>query len=1070
MAEGISLPPIDKSHHYIDMIVRLVLIVVLMGILMVSFHYYADEYKPATLSTVQYATFANEQETSSNPVQTVNEFSYVSRLSSCPGGQCAINKITGIKRCPATDTAIVTYDTFTEACTNKNTCDYQPLSFSVYPDGSTSESGICQDNDICRCTNILKCAPDLMSTFEITYGSNYTPSNDNYTIQQRGGDVYRPGLNNLEIKNPGTQFCIINPGFTNKMTNGCDLTNGINDKLDCENITSIRLQNVTSSPEEQPEFFLQTSINSGSRVMIINRFLGQITTGGRAGYDSNLVTPLFTQDITSGIVRITPGTGSEVSTKWEIVYFNGVNKYYSTSDEDDQNYLSLENIVHLFSSDGGGVYGSPGFHLSFDKNSELPRGYLYGFEFFNCLNTVESANYKNMSLCLQPEKQPCKEGFLTYRFDKLHTQNETSSRYYTDERFSRNFCQQRTNFNLSTRQDYLEDPGYYTMGCTLGSGCADTDLVLSSGLKGVEAAKEKYFPDFDLNAVRGSWTLIVTNLPYLDFGEGGNVKNMTSASLLNQDTIQPGDLWVSKTYSGEIIASRDYNPSSQTLTFYNIGGLTDYLNYGQVSDNFTSVLEDENGAQYSVLEVVSRNEDSEPVIGIVLNPNPTTAVKGDVFRILPTTSSVSPNYGIVTKNAENFFLGSPMGGFGDLSGSDTKVLAIEIFKQYSFSGANYNTVIGYDQYKGQRLIAGSTGVSFTYLSGSVEEVVKPPNTLQTYFLSEGLSESVASGNTEIEATSVFQDPNAEIKKNISMYYPVWNPVLSQQECVRCKPLLLSYPQITTQSDISQVFIQYSSKDFQDYQYNFEGDNYVFTSLSKLDTSPNLKFPNTTSEFYIENPNLNVSIGDFVIDSRLQFDIQVETDSDNKLGSSTGKVFIRPEMIQGLYTTGLEESYNTRFSYNGTQLEENGVDIIASGNILTFSGSPVNYFFGKKYKDTSDQGYYMIPLTTVVDISPDRKRITTNTGSNKSLGREETYIQFCKIRTPLGVTIDPPGVDPGDYSSSKFLKGIVSGSRAAAEVNSLVDGRIVNLKMTNRGSAYSYDNPPTVNLQNYHYPL
>ena len=1074
MSDITILPPIDKSHHYIDMIVRLVLILVLIGILIVSFHYYNDEYKPATLTTVQYATFENEQQTSSNPVQTVNEFSYVSRLSSCPMGQCAINKVTGIKRCPEKDTSSVVYDTLSEACTKPNTCDYPELSFSVLPDGSSSESGICQDNETCRCTNQLKCNPDIVSTFEITYGSNYTPTNDNYTIQQNVSKTYNPGLENLTIKNPASEFCVINPGFTNKMTTGCDLTNGVNDKLDCENITSIRLQNITTSPEEQPEFFLQNSINTGDTNMIINRLLGQITSGGYTGYDSSLVTPLFTQDISSGIVKITPGIGPGTSTKWEIVSFSSVNKYYSTSDEDDQNYLSIGGIVHLFSSDGGGTFGSPGFHLSFGAGSELPRGYLYNFGFFNCLNTIESANYKNMSLCLRPEKQPCKEGFLTYRFDKLHSQNQTSSRYFTDERFSRNFCQQRTNFDQSTRSQYLEDPGYYTMGCTVGSGCADTELLLSSDLKGIEAAREKYFPDFDLNAVRGSWTLIASGLPYLNFDDSDNLKNISSSSLLTSETVQEGDFWTVKTYSGEIVASNDYDPDENILTFYNVGGLIDYLNYGEISIFSTSVLQDENSSQIFTIISVETTENS--LIGMRLSPAPESAVKGDKYRILPAENNDrSVHHGLVYRSQEGdtLVLGSN-GTVLDIPAGGTDVLAIELFKQYSFSGGNYNTVLGPSDsidYQGKRLATGTSGSVFEYEDGSITEAIYPPNNIQNYFLSQGMSQSVNSGTTEITTTSIYKNPNSEIKKNISMYYPVWNPVLSQQECVRCKPLLIAYPQITIQNDISQIFIQYCSKDFQGYEYNFEADNYVYTSVSKLDTSENVKFPNTTSEFYLEKPNFNIEVGDSVIDSRLQFDYVLETDSDNELRPSNGPVTVRPEMVSGVFKTGLEESYNQRVIYEGNELIENGVSIIVSGSVLQIQGDPENYFFGKKYKDVFGQtGYYIIPVATVIDISPDGKRVTTSSGSNKLLSGEDTYIQFCRIQGPLGVTIDPPGVNPKDYESDKYISSLVTGSIATAEVNSLVDGRIVNLRMINRGAAYSYDNPPSINLQNYHYPV
>jgi hypothetical protein len=90
-----------------------------------------------------------------------------------------------------------------------------------------------------------------------------------------------------------------------------------------------------------------------------------------------------------------------------------------------------------------------------------------------------SPDQLNMMLCLSKENNPCLSGQMMYNIDNTNP---------------RNF----TNF-YSKGISYLDDPMYYTLGCSIGGGCylEDTD-------------QSKYFPDYDdkaFNVVYNNLTL-----------------------------------------------------------------------------------------------------------------------------------------------------------------------------------------------------------------------------------------------------------------------------------------------------------------------------------------------------------------------------------------------------------------------------------------------------------------------------------------------------------------------------------------------------------------------------------
>ena len=78
----------------------------------------------------------------------------------CETGDCATNRLSGEKRCPAVANQTIQYDPIFEVCNPPKGCTANTTPYALLSDGSTSFSGNC-DVTGCRCVNYLS-APDYV--------------------------------------------------------------------------------------------------------------------------------------------------------------------------------------------------------------------------------------------------------------------------------------------------------------------------------------------------------------------------------------------------------------------------------------------------------------------------------------------------------------------------------------------------------------------------------------------------------------------------------------------------------------------------------------------------------------------------------------------------------------------------------------------------------------------------------------------------------------------------------------------------------------------------------------------
>ena len=300
--------------------------------------------------------------------------------------------------------------------------------------------------------------------------------------------------------------------------------------------------------------------------------------------------------------------------------------------------------------------------------------------------------------------------------------------------------------------------------------------------------------------------------------------------------------------------------------------------------------------------------------------------------------------------------------------------------------------------------------------------------------------------------------NIPFKVPISMYYPVWNPVMYQEECIRCKPLLVSYPEISLiDNSIKNVIIQFSGKDFGNYEYNKRDDNYCYTTLSELDSS----VEQTSQRIVLSEPNPSVQVGDYVMDSLLYFEfdtvssdenmkkndeyndltiIQQIFPSESAIDTFKNDIFtdwipyqkystwsgIQPNLTYNDISFGIEESdssnkyYKDSVRYCSRNITVNWDSSLGVWNTTTTtyntqydgSGLPLegpfdcaNYFFGKKYQDPynfynslsdtsiNTNGFYFIPKRKVLKISEDKKTLEISSPFPKLIPSQTKEIQI-----------------------------------------------------------------------------
>lgn len=155
------------------------------------------------------------------------------------GPWCAINFVTGEKRCPSGGDTSIYADLSKEVCSRQYRCDFQTLSYPVNQlsdIGGTRNDQICEPNVECRCVNKPQCPNYIASVFGVESGNVDLPLDSQvFSLGQQTTYSNLVGANfstpPLIYNNVSTQFCTINstllqfvsPGTCVDTGNGVDL-------------------------------------------------------------------------------------------------------------------------------------------------------------------------------------------------------------------------------------------------------------------------------------------------------------------------------------------------------------------------------------------------------------------------------------------------------------------------------------------------------------------------------------------------------------------------------------------------------------------------------------------------------------------------------------------------------------------------------------------------------------------------------------------------------------------------------------------------------------------------------
>lgn len=1024
-----------------------ILIIIALAYLFNSYFMLQKNYQPLQLEQQQYNTYIENENLPQKPEDTDN-INYAEFIKECAPGNCAVNLNTGIKRCPQGNNVLV-YDTRIEGCTNKDNCENPAQPYAVMEDGSVTTSNFCGKDIECRCSRNISCAYKDLSYFNLQTGGFTTASYNFINVIPGTSSGINPGQVSINIGE--NDFCKLNPAELNQIPNGCNLNNSIGDPINC---------GITDN-SNYGQISLYESVNQNSIGNLVENDLSQF---------SNRKTLYPINNITEA-----PNVSDKGTYLLYISFENSIDFY---------KYLNIPNpiVLKLTSSTGTTIYTKVNFSYSndiiYNENGNLVPGLQSWDSNWNIINSIdfindysgsksknynessvqisaeninscgraEEVNYKNTLMCLQAENDFCPLGTTSYNYDQEIYNTSMGDK----ENFSRRFCQEK-----SLGNNFLNSPAQNTVSCTLGSGCNGGNLTENE-------KSNKYFPDFDMNGLKNIFNFSLSQNNFNK--EVNNSEDFSSYNPLDEyqilkNNLTKGDIWSILTYSNTLFYTGIKNSASTSFSVANLGSIVNFPFNSLPSSSypkgtFGSCI----GVSYLIngFNIMNLNGKitnfinfETPVGNFIDN------VKTDSITLNLPRNAFSQLSGILRENPENSNnLQLCEYGSGSLIDENDSGVSItyNFIKQFGFNGFNYNTTI-------QGPCTTATNIHF-YRENKYN-MIPPFNT------GSNKTNNFIFENKRLSTESIIE--NAPFNTEFSMYYPVWNPVLERQECVRCKPLLSSYLSFDREDlvysqyqKIVDVTIQYSGRDFLNYEKNLLDNKFYFTTISKMSTD-NIEQVNTSKKIYLDKPNPNINVGDYIIDSNLELNVNYyfyNNDPSSIIFNSNNTTDPGLSMLDLMGDYGINDSTHTPVSYEGTSLlDSNNLILNYSNSTLTKSNStnPKNYFFGKFYtnKGTSS-GIFLDPLVKVEQISGN----VITTSENKSYlinkNSEETYLQFCrKDSKSLGVSL---------FANNNVLNegdGIIF-------IDSISDGRITNLGLSVSSSVLQtpINNSPDIRISNY----
>ena len=343
----------DRKYQVNNLVMRFVLVLILLILFFVSYEIYTYDYTPFVLSKLQYSYYQNSlnippsvntghatEKNNGSGTGTGKNYIQTDVLGKCPSGYCAIDKDTGLKRCPDGDYSVV-YNTISEGCTRREYCDIKSLPYAVVSNGATSLSGQCEPGVACRCTNTKTCNTGIATIFLTKFGNGADVNGDaSFLIDQQVNTSTEYGYTAIELVNPSSDFCQVNPGFTDRIIGGCNFQNSVRDKLDCANISSpVLLSSNPGSSALASVTYQETKVGSTSFIVERNRDTTPVEVYPIANFKS------------PGYLQIT-NSSFGVSTS-ELIRYNKILPYAEITIPDfditgrSTDYLTITDISHV---------------------------------------------------------------------------------------------------------------------------------------------------------------------------------------------------------------------------------------------------------------------------------------------------------------------------------------------------------------------------------------------------------------------------------------------------------------------------------------------------------------------------------------------------------------------------------------------------------------------------------------------------------------------------------------------------------------------------------------------------
>ena len=923
-------------------------------------------------------------------------------LAECPENECAVDVSTGVKRCPENSNTRIVYNPVYEVCSQKFFCTSDRLPYAILSSGETDNFGVCEPQTACRCTEKVVCPKYVTSSIRLNSGTSYSSKSYelNYYFTKKDLDPNKvSGYDSIEILGSmqSREFCQINPAYTDRIVGGCNFTNSDSDILGCQD----------------SEDFISVSEDS-----FIENYGGEnLTLNYQNNPEKNFETVKDQLELLIKGENKPPKGFMLKKTEDSIKMFDYTENSVSFVTLGGENSSVLKNISTVEISEVGETKTTLGF-----QDEGLTNGEAGDYTFRNVIYTGcravdrNTTSDKNMLICLQESNKICTVGQLSYN---------------VDDKPPLDFCQ--INFDLEnylTNQDddekYKKDPVSYTLSCTLGGGCSadyNSSRCLPDGNCDdvIEEYKTKFFERYDASAVKNFWFLKRRDFsinPYVP-GEITFIKDEHNGLEFFNDglmEIEPGDYFSTFLNKFSRINLQDVEDIVQ--------GENKTFILNTVEDIFVDQDIYYNGFRG---QVIGKSPPDSEVTVNVLSSSITSIPK---YAVLEIYKDIPPSddgrgFGKFWKDKSGKVFVSQLAISTKEFPEDSQNLFL--FKQFGFNGPNYNSFLEKKFVDGEIVLKRKYSESSKWaywIKENKEELLTPPLASPVIPLREKLSDLAVEDIQKIKNSVSFSFNDADFKKQLSFYYPVWNSEVNNQVCVRCRPYLQIYPKLSggETGKITNAVIQFSGKDFGQYCFypvldekNNDSPRFVFNFFTKLNVKKS-----TTKRLFFDTPNPNIPVRDEIFYRENPYYI---LDSYNVLEKKLVELSPPEKIPESRIRVGLiSQSSLVKENYLQTNMVEEKDDIFVfeerplppmenvefyfdeAKNYYTndYVGKNLNYFSGKEYifvKDENIHKYSIYGRIRIkrVDIVEGNMIVTTNSSRVRNFisetGEENPDIVF-----------------------------------------------------------------------------